>query len=260
MNYLHNRTIALRRTPGPISSYLLQFFPDLVASRDEIEPIYVDLGCTGMESPTWKEIEILHLLVKHNQPQRVLDIGSGIGWSAAAMALALPEGGSVTCVDPYTQTGRGLGGTNMDIAARFHGNINRAGLGDRIALSVHESPAILPKIAPEGGWDLVFWDGWAHDGQPLADIQGVMPYTNAQTVIAIRGFRVNPGVEAAAQWLASLKTDSDVQQWYFTGFITRTDLAIFTQGVYQKKGAYKHPKWWDKFNKDIDRIFADAHE
>ena len=88
MNYLHNRNIAVRRTPGPISSVLLQSFPDLVASFDEVEPTYQDIGFTGLISPTWKEVEILHLLVKHAAPSNVLDIGTGIGWAAAHLPVA----------------------------------------------------------------------------------------------------------------------------------------------------------------------------
>lgn len=260
MNYLHNRNIAIRRTPGPISAVMLDMFPDLIATEDEVEPEYADLAFSGMTSPTWKEVEILNLLVRYAQPVHVLDIGTGIGWAAAHMAAALPEGGKIDCVDPFTQNGRGLADANDNVRFRLQENLGRAHLLKKCRIVAHESPAILEKTAPEGGWDLVFIDGWGHDDQPLADLQGVMPYVNPQTVIVLTNVYPHTDQEKAGQWLAGLKTDDDVQQWYFTGYTTRNHLAIFLQGVYQKKGANKFPKWWEKFNKEIDQIFKNANE
>jgi len=259
MNYTHNRSIALRRTPGPISAYLLTCFPDLVAMEDEVEPAYCDISFAGLTMATWKEAELLHMLVKHAKPKHVLEIGTAVGWTAAHMATALGDDGDIACVDPFTENARGLGECNLDVLARLYGNMDRADVIDKYAIHVAESPAILSSIAPEGGWDLVFLDSWQHDGQPLKDIQGVLPLINPKTIIVMHDFHVS-GVKEAAEFLTKLKTEEDVQQWHFTGFFTRFSIAVFMQGVWQKKGGNKYPRWWDAFNKDVSRTFKQAGE
>jgi len=42
----------------------------------------------------------LHVAVAARRPQRVLEVGTAIGYSTAWMALALPRGGKITTIDP----------------------------------------------------------------------------------------------------------------------------------------------------------------
>jgi uncharacterized membrane protein len=87
----------------------------------------------------------------------------------------------------------------------------------------------------------------------------VNDFCNPNTVIVLHHFDA-PDVHEAAEWLATLKNEDESQRWYFTGFNTRGHLALFMQGVYQKKGANKFPKWWDKFNDEVSNIFKSAGE
>jgi predicted O-methyltransferase YrrM len=264
MNYTYGRNIALMRTPGSVSAHVLNRIPGLIAVSNEIEPAYRDLSFTGPTCATWKEATILNLIVRHAKPNHVLEIGTAMGWTAAHMALALPEGGDLICVDSFQETARGMSdGRNGDLDVQFLLNMEACSVDAKVRLLSGESPAILASLPPEGAFDLVFIDGWKQDGQPLKDLEGVLPMTHAEpgheTIIVLQGVN-HPDVQEAATCLTSLKTDKDVQQWYFTGFNTRNHLAMFMQSVYQVKGANKFPKWWDKFNDEISKVFRDAAE
>ncbi|OGO73931.1 MAG: methyltransferase [Chloroflexi bacterium RIFCSPLOWO2_12_FULL_71_12] len=93
--------------------------------------------------------KMLHLLARAARARRILEIGTLGGYSAIWLARALPaDGRLVTCeLDPR----------HAEVA---RGNLERAGLGDRV--EVHVGPALetLRGLASEGAepFDMVFID------------------------------------------------------------------------------------------------------
>lgn len=90
----------------------------------------------------------LALLIRMTGTKRVLEIGCLGGYSAVAMARALPEGGRLITTEIDTRT-----------AGVAQSNIDASGYGDRIELRV--GPAIevfKTEIAAESTFDLVFID------------------------------------------------------------------------------------------------------
>ena len=147
-NFVHGRRIARQRTAGAVSAALLECFPHLMAVSDETDPPYRDKNVTGPIFATWKEATILHELVRHVKPHNALEIGTSVGWTAAHIATALPPQGFLTCVDPFTETARGLDVRNTALVGELFGNMERAGVAEKYEIVDQESPAILPRIAP----------------------------------------------------------------------------------------------------------------
>lgn len=243
-NYVHARNIARQRTSGAVSGALLEAFPGLVAIGDETAPPYRDIRITGPVMATWKEATILHTLVKYAKPNRALEIGTSVGWTAAHIASALPAGGYLSCIDPFTETATGLDTQNIEIATWLHENMERAGVADRYEIYTQESPAILPRVAENTGpWDFAFIDGWHLNGQPLRDVEGVMPHMAEKGIVVLHDLLI-PDVMEAGRALAQ-------NGYYFTGFISRHHLGVFVRGG----SVEKMPRWWNKFMRDVDNIF-----
>lgn len=88
---------------------------------------------------------LLGLLTRCLGARRVLELGSGYGYSALWFARALPEGGKVVCSD--------LSADNRDLAL---GYFKAAGLESRVEFKVGNGLAIAREQAP--GFDIVFND------------------------------------------------------------------------------------------------------
>ncbi|MBA3549653.1 MAG: class I SAM-dependent methyltransferase [Nannocystis sp.] len=102
----------------------------------------------------------LRLLVALHRPQTILEIGTYSGYSALAMASALPPGGQlITCdIDPVATA----------VATRYFA---AAGLADRITLRLAPALDTIRQLAAEGRRiDLVFID---------ADKSGYVDYWDA---------------------------------------------------------------------------------
>ncbi len=104
--------------------------------RDDIQPsIEPELG------------KFLGLLVRLTGAKRVLEIGSGIGYSALWLAEAVKEtGGRLVTVDNHERT-------HKEVVA----NIEKAGLSEYVEIVLGEGEDIVPSLDP--GWDIVFQDG-----------------------------------------------------------------------------------------------------
>lgn len=99
----------------------------------------------------------LYRLIRRLRPRRILEIGTQIGASAVAMALAQRDNGSapdVTCVDPFLPTGDNDG---LDSLALWYRNVRRSGVGDGIGLVMSTSQQALPRMQP--GFDFIVVDG-----------------------------------------------------------------------------------------------------
>jgi predicted O-methyltransferase YrrM len=93
---------------------------------------------------------LLSILTLAAGARRVLELGSGFGYSAWWFARSLPPGGRVTCTD-YSEENRALA---LDFLAR-------AGLAERVEFNVGDALQTARSLAAGGrkaGFDIVFND------------------------------------------------------------------------------------------------------
>jgi caffeoyl-CoA O-methyltransferase len=88
---------------------------------------------------------LLGMLARLIGARRILELGSGYGYSALWFARALPEGGTVLCTDVSRE--------NHDLAM---GYFRTAGLESRIEFRVGDALAVARELKP--GFDIVFND------------------------------------------------------------------------------------------------------
>jgi predicted O-methyltransferase YrrM len=89
--------------------------------------------------------KLLGILTRASGARRVLELGSGFGYSAWWFARSLPPDGRVTCTD-YSADNRALA----------LGFLTRAGLADKVEYLVGDALAAARTLA--GGFDIVFND------------------------------------------------------------------------------------------------------
>ena len=89
--------------------------------------------------------EFLRILVGATGAERVLEIGSFTGYSAACMALGMSGGGHIDALE-----------INDELEPLMREGWLRAGVADRITLHIGDAREILPGL--EGPYDFVFID------------------------------------------------------------------------------------------------------
>lgn len=97
------------------------------------------------------EGRFLQLLVQLSGAREIVEIGTFTGYSALAMAEALPPGGTILTIDH-----------NADHAAIARNFFSRSPSGGKITLRIGEAVEIL-KTLPDGRTDLVFIDADKHN-------------------------------------------------------------------------------------------------
>ena len=102
----------------------------------------------------------LSFLVGMTQATRVLEVGTFTGWSAIAMARALPPGGRLTSCDVNEET--------TAVARRY---AEEAGVADRIDFRV--GPGVETLASLDGPFDLVFID--ADKGGYIDYYEAILP-------------------------------------------------------------------------------------
>ena len=102
----------------------------------------------------------LSFLVGMTQATRVLEVGTFTGWSAIAMARALPPGGRLTSCDVNDET--------TAVARRY---AEEAGVADRIDFRV--GPGVETLASLDGPFDLVFID--ADKGGYIDYYEAILP-------------------------------------------------------------------------------------
>ena len=105
---------------------------EALAERDEIPIVH------------WETGRFLAVLMRALRPQRVLEVGTAIGYSTVHMAEAL-EGGQIVTVE-----------LDPERAARAREFFAKAGLDDRITLIEGEAREVIAGL--DGPFDLVFLD------------------------------------------------------------------------------------------------------
>lgn len=91
--------------------------------------------------------KLLHLLARISGARRVLEIGMLGGYSTIWLARGIPEGGRVVTIE-----------AEPDNAAVARASIDRAGVGDKVDIRVGRGEHVLPTLADEEPFDLVFID------------------------------------------------------------------------------------------------------
>ncbi|MFN0096400.1 MAG: O-methyltransferase [Dehalococcoidia bacterium] len=142
----------------------------------EPEALIAVAAATQRESPDARmmvgqlEGGFLRFLVHMLQPKHVLEIGTFTGYSAIAMAGALPPGGRITTLD--------IDPVHAAIAQR---HFVQAGVADRVTLRLGAALATLASLP--GPFDLVFID--ADKGNYPRYFEAVLPKLSPNGVIAV---------------------------------------------------------------------------
>lgn len=221
-----------------VTEALLPCFPHLVPipvpsklrnMKGEKDFCYRDNELHGALGCTAEEGYLLNRAVFHAQPRAMLEIGSYVGWSSAHLLYG--NEARLTCVDPFIEDSGSLVATpKFEVMHRFRDNLWRAGVAYRVSLWMERSPEILAFIAPKGGWDFVFIDGWHFDNQPTHDVLGVFPYLADNAVVWMHDFWMADVVDAGRRL--------SVAGWNGTEIGTANRLAAFWK---------KEPSWWKQF-------------
>jgi predicted O-methyltransferase YrrM len=125
-----------------IEEYLRGLYDDGDAVRLEMERVAAERNFPIVGPLVGRRLEQLARSIK---ARRVLELGSGFGYSALFLARAVGPRGEVHCTD--------LDEANVRLGQEF---LRRAGLGERATWHVEDGRAALAKIS--GTWDLVFND------------------------------------------------------------------------------------------------------
>ncbi|HOX43168.1 MAG TPA: O-methyltransferase [Myxococcota bacterium] len=113
---------------------------DAVLADMEAEALRRDFPAVGPQVGA-----LLGLLARSAGARRVLELGSGFGYSAVWFARALPDGGEVHLTD-----------SSAELLESARGYLARAGLADRARLHLGEALGVARGL--QGPFDLVFND------------------------------------------------------------------------------------------------------
>jgi len=99
---------------------------------------------------------LLHVLASSLGANRILEIGTAIGYSGIWLASAIPKGGMLITIE-----------LNQERAATARENFGKAGLSDRVSVMVGDAGLLVAKVS--GPFDLIFQDGSKKLYVPLLD-------------------------------------------------------------------------------------------
>ncbi|MFN4299355.1 MAG: O-methyltransferase [Thermaurantimonas sp.] len=135
----------------------MEFLPKHIAHYAEEHTRYEGDVLAALEKETYLKVlmprmcsghlqgQILRMFTAMIQPSRVLEIGTYTGYSAIAMAQAMPENGLLYTID-----------INEELKPLVQSFIKLAGLESRIGLHFGDAMQIVPSL--NENWDLVFID------------------------------------------------------------------------------------------------------
>jgi predicted O-methyltransferase YrrM len=121
----------------------------LLPRDDALEAALAANAAAGLPSIDVSPLQgqFLYLLARMTGARRILEIGTLGGYSTICMARAVGEGGRVITLEAVPE--------HADVARR---NIARAGLADVVHLRLGLALDILPTLAGEAPFDLIFID------------------------------------------------------------------------------------------------------
>jgi caffeoyl-CoA O-methyltransferase len=137
-----------------------QYMVSLQAHHDE--PVLIEMETEGRERDfpiVGRNVGVtLEVLARSIGARRVMELGSGFGYSAYWFARAVGHSGDVHCTDG-----------DPDNAAKAEDYLSRAGLWDRV--TYHVGDAVEQMATVEGDFDIVYDDIDKH-GYPAAWLAG----------------------------------------------------------------------------------------
>jgi len=169
--------------PDPVERYLAA----LNRARD---PLLDEIATRGAERDLpLVDAEVgalLRVLATAVRAERILEIGTAVGYSGIWLAGALGPGGMLMTMEMNTVR-----------AQEARSNFERAGLADRVSVIVGDAERMLAKVA--GPFDLIFQDGDKKLYTPLLDrlVSLLRPGGLLVTDNVLWGGRVVPGFAAA---------------------------------------------------------------
>lgn len=126
-----------------ITSYIRDEIPERTGILKELESYALEHSVPIVQPETAKLLEVLSCI---KRPERILEVGCAIGYSAILMAQYLSDGGSISTVE-----------WDADMTELARSNIERAGLSDKITVIHNDAKEVLPRLT--GEYDIIFLDG-----------------------------------------------------------------------------------------------------
>lgn len=126
-----------------ITSYIRGEISERCGILKELED-YAEKNSVPIVQP--ETAKLLEVLMCIKRPLRILEVGCAIGYSAILMAQYLADGGSITTLE-----------WDADMAQIARGNIEKAGLSDKITVICNDAKDVLPTLT--GEYDVIFLDG-----------------------------------------------------------------------------------------------------
>lgn len=126
-----------------ITEYLRKEIPEHDGILKELED-YAEKNSVPIVQP--ETAQLLEVLTAIKRPQRILEVGCAIGYSAILMAQYLENGGTVTTLE-----------WDADMAKIARSNIKKAGFEDVINVIHNDAKEVVPTLTAE--YDIIFLDG-----------------------------------------------------------------------------------------------------
>lgn len=126
-----------------ITSFLRGEIPEKTGILKELEEYAAENSVPIVQPETAKLLEMLTCI---KRPERILEVGCAIGYSAVLMAQYLADDGSITTVE-----------WDADMTELARANIEKAGLSDKITVIHNDAKEVLPRLT--GEYDIIFLDG-----------------------------------------------------------------------------------------------------
>ena len=126
-----------------ITEFLRKDIPRRNGLLGELEE-YAEVNSVPIVQP--ETAQFLDVITKIKRPERILEIGCAIGYSAMLMAEGLADHGSITTLE-----------WDKDMAELARENIRKAGLEDTINVINRDAKEVLPTLT--GEYDIIFLDG-----------------------------------------------------------------------------------------------------
>lgn len=125
-----------------VSAYVNSLYPGNTELLDRIE---AEAKASGIPIIRKEMQSLLRFLVKSHRPERILEVGTAVGFSALLMSEYAPEHCHITTIENYEK--------RIPVARE---NFVRAGKTDRITLLEGDAAEVLGQL--EGSYDLIFMD------------------------------------------------------------------------------------------------------
>ena len=134
-------------TDAIVYPYVTEFLRKDIPKREgilaELEE-YARVNSVPIVQP--ETAQLLEVLAAMKRPERVLEVGCAIGYSAILMAQYIQKGGTLTSLE-----------WDADMAEIARQNIKKAGLDDAINVIHNDAKEVIPTLTAQ--YDIIFLDG-----------------------------------------------------------------------------------------------------